>query len=328
MAKEKKSSILYVLDILKQYTDKEHSLTYAGIAEKLNSLFDIEVERKTIARDIDILIGKGFDIVKKGNYGVCLEQRSLEEGELLFLIDAIYSSRSMSTKYAKEIVDKLTEDYSIYTKKKFKYLEKIDDGSRTDNKQLFLTIEILNEAIEKGKKVEFQYNSYGLDKKLKPKKDGKKYIINPYYMVNNHGKYYLVCNYDKYDNLANYKIECISNIRILNEPVRPIKSLPGQAHFSIKQYMNEHIYMVAGKSVNAMVRVDSEERINDIISWFGDKITITNNKDGIFASMTVNEDSLIYWALQYGTHVEVVEPKETRAKILENLRNLLKKYEN
>ena len=192
--KEKKSSILYILDILKAYTDKNNSLTYSAIAEKLRNLYDIALERKTIARDIDILIDKGYDIKRKGNNGVALEYRDLEEGELLYLIDAVYSSRSISTKYARDLIGKLTKDYSIYEKDKYKNIEKVDDGVKVDNKQLFYTIEVLNEAIEKGLKVEFRYNVYDIDKKLKPKKDGKIYKVNPYYMVNNKGKYYFSSN--------------------------------------------------------------------------------------------------------------------------------------
>ena len=323
---EKKSSTLYILDILRKYSDKDHLLNYSDIIKKLSNDYEIDIDRKTVARDVTVLMDSGFDIIKRGNYGVYLGLRDFEEGELRFLIDAIYSSRS--TKYAKELVEKLTKDHSVYEKTRYKYLEKIDDGSRTDNKQLFLTIEILDEAISKGKKVEFQYNAYGIDKKLKPKREGKTYIINPYYMVNNHGKYYLVCNSDKYDNLSNYKIECISNVKVLDADAKPIKSLPGQERFSIKEYMKEHIYMVAGKSVLAKIKIDNENRINDIVSWFGDKISITATNDGIFASVTVNEESLIYWALQYGEHVEIVEPQSTRERIRQVLATLTEKYKN
>lgn len=326
MENAKKSSVLYVLDILNQYTDSNHCLTYADIANKLSSLYGIDIERKTIARDIDILLFKGYDIVKRGNLGVYLASRNFEEGELLYLIDAIYSSRSIPTKYAKDLVGKLTSDYSIYDKKRYNYLEKLDDDSKTDNKQLFYTIEVINEAIEKGKKVEFQYSAYGLNKKLELKYDGKKFKINPYYMVNNHGKYYLVCNYDKYDNLANYKIECISNIKIIDEPIRPLSSIPGQENFSIKQYMKEHIYMVAGNSVNATIKIDDKKRINDIIGWFGDGLSIYTQCNQIYATLTVNEEALVYWALQYGEHVEVVSPQSTRDKIKNMLIQLNKKY--
>lgn len=324
---DKKSSVLYVLDILKKYTDKDHLLTYSSIAEKLLNFYDIELNRKTIARDIDILIDKGYDIVKRGNLGVYLGLRDFEEGELLFLIDAIYSSRSMPTKYAKDLVGKLTKEHSVYDKRKYSYIEKIDDGSRSDNKQIFYTIEILSEAIEQKKKVEFQYGSYDINKKLIPRKDGKVYKVNPYFLVNNHGKYYLVCNYDKYENLGNYKIECISNIKILDEDIKPLKLLPNMENFSIKEYMQEHIYMMAGKSVKTKIKVDNVDRVNDIISWFGDKVRITQKDGEIFVEFSVNEDALVYWALQYGESMEIVEPVSTREKMATTLKNILGKYE-
>lgn len=324
---EKKSSVLYVLDILREYTDAKHSLTYAEIGKKLVSLYDVEIDRKTIARDIDILIMNGHDIVKKGNNGVALLSRNFEDGELLYLLDAIYSSRSMPTNYARDLVNKITSDRSFYDKKRFRFLEKIDDGSRVNNKQIFFTIEILNQAIEEGKKVELQYASYDVDKKLKPKKDGKVFKINPYFMVNNHGKYYLICNYDKYNNISNWKIENIVNIKILKEDVKPITSLDGQANFDLKKYMQEHIYMLAGKSVNAKVKIDNEERINDVISWFGSSARIYRENDNLFVDLKVNEDALIYWALQYGESVEIIAPQESREKMKNVLRGVLKKYE-
>ena len=323
---EKKGSTLYVLEILRKYTDRNHSLTYSQILDKLDSEYEVKLERKTIARDIDILSSLGYEIIKRGNYGVYLGFRDFEEGELRFLIDAIYSSRSMPTKYARELVDKLTKDHSIYDKRKYKHLEKIDDDVRTDSRQIFLNIELLDEAISEGKKVEFQYNSYGTDKKLSPKKDGKIYKINPYYLVNTHGNYYLVCNYDKYENLGNYKVENITNLKILDEPVKPLNFLPGQENFSIKDYLREHIYMNAGDSVDAKIKIEDEARVNDIVSWFGNKIGLYFEGGNLYAQIKVNEDSLIYWALQYGQSVEVVEPLSTRNKILNILDNMLKKY--
>ncbi len=324
---EKKSSVLYVLDILREYTDANHSLTYAEIGKKLVSLYDVEIDRKTIARDIDILIMNGHDIVKKGNSGVALLSRNFEDGELLYLLDAIYSSRSMPTNYARDLVNKITSDRSFYDKKRFKFLEKIDDGSRVNNKQIFFTIEMLNQAIEEGKKVELQYASYDIDKKLKPKKDGKVFKINPYFMVNNHGKYYLICNYDKYNNISNWKIENIVNIKILKEDVKPVTALDGQANFDLQKYMQEHIYMLAGKSVNAKIKIDNEERINDVISWFGNSARIYREKNELFVDLKVNEDALIFWALQYGESVEVVAPQESREKMKNIIKGMLKKYE-
>jgi len=327
MASEKKSSLFHILKILQENTDEQHLMTYAMIADKIYSNCGIEIERKTIASSIDILIEHGYDIVKCGKNGLYLGVRDFEDGELLFLVDAIYSSKSMPTKYAKDLVGKLTKTFSKFKRKKFNHLEKIDDGNKTDNKQVFYTIEILNDAIENKKKVEFQYGAYNTNKEFKLKSDGKFYKINPYFMVNNRGKYYLVCNYDKYDDISNYKIECISNVKVLEEDVKPIESLCENGKFSIKDYMKEHIYMVAGKTIDAKVKICNEEKVNDFVDWFGKEVDIHKENGELFASLKVNEDSLVYWALQYGGHVEIVEPVETREKIKTTLQNMLKKYQ-
>lgn len=327
MASEKKSSLLYILKILKEQTDENHLMTYAMIGEKLYSNFGIEIERKTIASSIDILIEHGYDIVRCGKNGLYLNSRELEEGELLFLVDAIYSSKSMPSKYAKDLANKLAGGFSRYKRKKFTHLEKFDDEQVASNKQIFYNIEILNEAIEKKKKVEFQYGAYDTNKQLKLKADGKFYKISPYFMLNNRGKYYLVCNYDKYDDISNYKIECIANVRVLDEDSKPIETLKGGENFSIKEYMKEHIYMMSGKTVDAKIKIDKEERVNDFIDWFGKDVFFKKENDEIIARLKVNEDSLVYWSLQYGEHVEILEPEETRQKIKTALSSILKKYE-
>ena len=54
-------------------------------------------------------------------------------------------------KYAKDLVAKLTKNNSIYDKRRYTHLEKFDDNSRSDNKQLFYTIEQIEEAIRNNK---------------------------------------------------------------------------------------------------------------------------------------------------------------------------------
>ena len=326
LAGDKKIVVFHILDILTRYTDEQHPMNYPAIMEKLSSIYDERPDIKTVASNIGTLMDAGYQIVKCGNYGVFLAERDFEDGELMFLTDAIYSSKSIPTKYAKDLVEKLTRNNSIYDKRRYKHLEKFDDNSRSDNKQLFYTIEQIEEAITNNKKIEFQYGAYTQDKKLKLRKDGKVYKINPYYMVNNHGKYYLVCNYDKYEDISNYKIENIANIRILDEDIKSLKSLPGQANFSIREYMKEHIYMTTGESVMAKLKLNNEDRINDVVDWFGSDISIQRIKDELFVILRVNEDALVYWAMQYGESVEVIAPKSSREKIKIILNKMLKQY--
>ena len=102
------------------------------------------------------------------------------------------------------------------------------------NKQLFLTIDILDEAISKGRQVAFSYLEYGTDKNqhVRTDENGEKRvsIVNPYQMAAANGRYYLICNYDQYDNVANVRIDRITGIRILDTPAKDQKKVKGLEH--------------------------------------------------------------------------------------------------
>lgn len=327
---DKKIVVFYVLDILKDFSDSEHLMTYKDILEKLDLRYGIRPDVKSIAKNIDTLVGAGYEIEKCGFKGCYLARRDFEKGELMYLIDAINSSTAIDPKQAKDLINKLTKDYSRYDKKKYNSVMKIDfTTSKSRNKELFYVIEILSEAIEQGKKVVFNYNEYNISKELHQKYNRKDYIINPYFLVNSRGKYYLVCNYDKYNNLSNYKVEAISNIHILDEDVKDIKKLDDAKGFSIKDYINEHIYMTYGDSVDAKLELENNKYIGEVIDWFGDKVRFSKSKDDkIIADLKVNEQALIYWALQYGEHIEILSPTSTREKMKESLKRIIQKYED
>ena len=326
MEGDKKIVILYILEVLREYSDKNHLLTYNEIVELIDKKHGVRPDVKAVANNITSLTNAGYEIIKCGWKGCYLLDRDFESGELMYLIDAVNSSNSIASKQAKELIDKLTKNCSRYERKKFVPIHKIEKITKSKNRELFYIIEILGEAIESGKKVKFNYNEHNFEKELKPRREGKEYLINPYFMVNSRGKYYLVCNYDKYDDISNYKVECITNIEIVDEPIKPITSLKNMENFSMRNYVEEHIYMTYGNSVDAKILIEDSKYISEIVDWFGDGVTIARKDDKIYATLKVNEQALIYWSLQYGEHVEVIEPKETRVKIKEAIDKISKKY--
>ena len=86
--------------------------------------------------------------------------------------------------------------------------------------------------------------------------------------------------------------------------------------------------MAVGDSVDAEIKIKSEEKINDFVDWFGKDASIFKRGEDIVAKLKVNEESLIYWALQYGQHVEVLKPAKTRDKIKSILKDMIEKYGN
>ena len=60
----KKLSILYILEILRQYSNENNLLTQEDIIRKMYNLYGMECERKSISANIDMLIDMGYDIIK------------------------------------------------------------------------------------------------------------------------------------------------------------------------------------------------------------------------------------------------------------------------
>lgn len=320
----KKLSILYTLQVLRDYSDENHLLSQNDIVIKINNIYGMTCERKSIATNIDSLIDFGYDIVKT-NAGSYLASREFEPSEIRFLVDAVFSSKSINSKQSRELAKKLSEFLSVYQRKQYKYVYKADELNRTDSKELFYNVDIINEAIENNKQIEFDYIRNGY-KSNNTKKHP--YIVNPYCLINNQGKYFLVCNYDYFDEIGNYKLERIHNIKILDTPIKPVTQVKGfENGLDIAKYANENIYMFATKTINATVKIHREEAANYVEEWFGKNANLYEKENSIFADITANETSLIYWCLQYGEDIELLSPKDTRDKIKEIVKQINKRYE-
>lgn len=318
----KKLLLLYVLDVLKEYSDAEHQLTQADIIEKIDKRFGMQSERKAISRNIDFLIDFGYDIVR-GERGYYLLGREFDSSEITYLVDSVYSSKALPPNAVTEIVKKLAGFSSVYERKAFKHLFKpmVSGGV---NKQYFFNIDVLNTAIEKCHKVRFNYLSNRSEngKVIEVKKN---HLVSPYFMVNNNGKYYLVCNKDGKNTLSNYKIENIVDIVETDEEAISIQHfVDDDKKFDENAYINDHIYMFGGAVVNGKIELLCDRAIGAIYEWFGKNTTIASEEGKMVAYIKADEQSIAYWALQYAELVKVLSPLSVVTKIktlIETLKN-------
>lgn len=323
----KKLSIIYILDILKEFSDEKHPLTQNEILKLLNMKFGMECERKSVGANIDNLIEAGYDIVKCDGGGCYLGERELEQSEIAFLIDAVFSSRAIDSNKSKKLAEKISAFSSKFNRKKYGYIYKSDEISRTGNKQLFYTIDVLQDAIEQKKQVEFSYDKPFLLKENIEKQQQKRYVVNPYYLINSQGRYYLVCNYEHYEDVSNYKLEQIKDIKILDTDAKPINQIKGYENgFNVAKYSSEHIYMFSAESVKVTLKLLDDYAVSVISDWFGTNASVYQKNGEVFADVKTNEKAIVYWALQYGEHIELVYPSQIREKIKEAIESLVKRY--
>jgi predicted DNA-binding transcriptional regulator YafY len=153
------------------------------------------------------------------------------------------------------------------------------------------------------------------------------YIVSPYQMAATNGRYYLIGNRNVYPDVSNFRIDRISNIRLLDEPVTPMKNVKGlETGLNLPRHMAERIYMFTGEGIQVSFRA-KHSLISDILDWFGtDTMLIREDDEYIIATVSVNEQAMFYWAMQYGENIEVLTPERLRGKIADAAKGMVEKY--
>lgn len=321
----KKMLNMLILDILKEYSDENHKLTQQEIIRLLKSNYDMECDRRSVKNNILYLKELGYDISMDGGY--YLGEREFEDAELRMLIDSVLFSKNLTQKQAKTLIEKLRAMGNRYFPAKVSYISNLPDMQHADNKQLMYVLDMVNDAISEKKKIRFIYNDYGIDFKLKPRRE-MAYIVNPYQMVANNGHFYLIGNYDKYDDISHYRLDRMTCVEVLDEKAKPQRDIKDfQNGFNLPKHMAEHIYMFSGPSISVRFLTD-EGMMNELVDWLGKDIRIRKTDiDGqIEVRLNCNEKSMFYWALQYGPFVEVLEPASLRQKIKDTIYSMAEKY--
>ena len=172
------------------------------------------------------------------------------------------------------------------------------------------TIEQLDEAITRRKKVQLIYLHYGLDKK---QHETNTYILTPYEMVYMNEHYYLVCVPDHDPHTRLYRIDRMKDIRLLEEPRSETAAR--------KQDVRDAIYAFVGAPERIVLYCDHMV-LDDVIDRFGTAIQIRPRDDKTFvASFSAPPRGIKFWALQFLSHVEVAEPVWLREEIAESIRH-------
>ncbi|MBE6847482.1 MAG: WYL domain-containing protein [Ruminococcus sp.] len=330
--------ILLMLEIMKQYSDEEHRLSQSDIGRLLKRKYGVQADRKSIRRNLNDLVEAGvplgFTESKRKNPDgteeiVCTDwylEHEFSTGELRLMIDSLLFSKQLPAAQRCELIAKLEGLSSTHFRSGLQHIYAATPNTAA-NPQLFYTIDVLDEAIRQQQQVVFEYCSYDIDKKLhaRRREDGtvREYQVNPYQLAAMHGRYYLICNNVKYEGLANYRVDRIRNIRITETPADPC-DVSEAAVFA--KHMSEHIYMFTGESIPVSFRA-CRSIINDVMDYFGEDVQFSDaTETDVTVMVSVNEDDMFRWAVQYCSSVQILSPEPLRQRVTDTLQAALAEY--
>lgn len=324
MYESKKLALIRILQILRENSDFDHPMTQDDIAEKLSSRYGIEIERKAIGRNIALLKEAGYEI-ESGRGGSYLDEREFDDSELRLLIDGVLSSKHITAKHSKDLIERLSKLSNKYFRSHIKHVYSVNDWSKTDNQALFLNIELIDEAIENGLQIQFEYNKYGIDKKLHKSSFSR---VSPYQLILHNQRYYLMSYSEYWKNMIFYRLDHMTNMKICNRKAVPLKSVKGYENgMDFKKISSSMPYMFTD-NFDTVEFIADAKIVDQIIDWFGSDVKFTKIDDEkVVAVVTASTGAMEYWAMQYLNFVEIISPSSLREKIKENIKTAEKRYQ-
>jgi predicted DNA-binding transcriptional regulator YafY len=338
----KKLLIINILDILRRYTDAEHTLTQREIVDLLDSEYQMKADRKSVKRNLMNLIDFGYNIEcskvertgKNGETNSMMSgwymNREFDDSELRLLVDSVVSSQHIPSRQKRDLIAKLERLSNKYFASRVRHVRSLPDVP-TANRQLFHTVSVLDEAIDKKQKATFRYGTFSKNGKLQARLDSeghkREYLVDPYQLVAANGRYYLICHMEHADKLLCFRVDRILDAAVNDAPAHPLRKVSGYDHgLNLPEHMAEHLYMFADKPVGVKFKV-TEWALDHVFDWFGPSANVTDAADGGYIiSVCVNEQAMRYWALQFSESVEVLEPASLRESLKDAGKAIAKKY--
>jgi predicted DNA-binding transcriptional regulator YafY len=318
-------ALLRILQILQKHSDCDHPMTQDEIVDRLDKDYGILIERKAVGRNVSLLKEADVDIVSTPREGCYLACRDFEDTELKLLIDSVLCSQHINPKQSADLIEKLCKQGNKYFRSHVKNIHTVNDWNKTENAALFFNIEMVDTAIEAGKQLQYDYNKYGLDKKLHKSSFQR---VSPYQLILHNQKYYLMAYSDYWGNMVFHRLDRISNIQLYDQPAQQLRQIPGyESGIDYKKISSTMPYMYTDEPERITFLADVAI-IDQIIDWFGKDIIIQKTEDEKVVSIALwaSPNAMEHWATQYINYVEVLTPVHLRDKIRQDLQKATEKY--
>ncbi len=192
--------------------------------------YDIQMERKAISSNYNRLKELGFKVISK-NRGAYLDRENstflgcgFSNTELHLLIDSIRCNRYLSVPSSNTLIKKLEQLSNEHFAHSLKNVHFLGDWDKTDNLQVFETVQMINQAITKNLQIRIQYGKYEIDKKLHESSNAE---WSPYLLFWHNQRYYLMAHNEKYKNMGFLRVDQMLSVEVLSDPRTDIRKVEG-----------------------------------------------------------------------------------------------------
>jgi len=322
-----KFKFTYLMKIMTEKTDDEHSLTMPQILEELEK-YEVSAERKSIYEDFKDMSKLGIDVIKEQRgretfYHIA--GREFELAEVKLLIDAVQSAKFITQKKSKSLISKVKNFVSEHQAKQLQRQIVINDRVKTMNESVYYNVDDIHTAINQNRKIKFKYYKWDIDKKLVERHGGSYFIVSPWALLWDDENYYMIA-FDDWDNkIKHYRVDKMMYIEVGNDERAGKEEFK---NFDMAKYSKATFGMYHGEKTKVCIKF-----ANHMCGVFIDRF----GKDTLFRKIDENHSELIVdinvspqffgWIFSLGNDVEIVSPREVVNELREYTKKFIMKYE-
>ena len=300
-----KLKMLYLKEYLENCSDENHPLSTQQIIDYL-AAHNITAERKSIYNDIECLQDFGMDIVHKPgrNGGYYLASREFELPELKLLVDAVQSSKFLTTKKSMQLIEKLSHMVSVHEAGSLKRQVVVSGRVKTMNESIYYNVDAIHEAIAQNSKITFQYTEWGVDRQRHTRPGI--YEASPYALIWDDENYYLVAHTDRHG-ITHYRVDKMAQIQLTNEK-RHITAETKAVNAA--NYGRNVFGMFGGETTSVRMRF-TNTLAGVVIDRFGkDTMLIPDGPNHFIFTMDICVSPLFLgWLAGFGNQVQILSPQ-------------------
>ena len=301
-----KLKIFYILDYLERNSNEKHPIRASELISMLDRNHNIRCDRKTVYSDVAALQDYGIDIVsipgKNGGYYIA--SRNFELPELKLLIDAVQSSRYLTEKKSKELIEKLCSQCNEQDAKLMRRTVLVSGRVKSMNETIYYNVDAIQEAIAQNKQIAFRYFDWDFGGKRKYRE--KEYLASPYGLCQDHENCYLLAFSDRHG-ITSYRVDRMTDIHLTDNARIPCPELTGKA---LHDHANRLFQMYSGDAVDVKMRFH-RSLLNVVIDRFGkDTMLIPDGEDWFnFTVKVAISPMFLSWIIGFGAKAKIMHPQ-------------------
>ena len=318
--------ILYLYQMLMRDSDENHMLSTPEILRRMEEEHGILMHRTTLPKDVDLLREVGVDVRSERRRALFyyIPEGPFSVPELRLLIDAVLSSKFITDRKSKALVEKLIGLTNAPNSGKLHRTIHTTGKAKSENEKGYAIVDVINEAIHRKRKISFYYFDYDNRKKHVLKNDGKPYTVSPYDLIYDGDYYYMTGFCDERDEVRTFRVD-----RIEKQPeLLPEAAVKKPKDYRVERYTQEVTRMFSTEETVEVTLLCDTELMKAVIDHFGSSVRTKPVGENQFrATVKICPRPTFYrWVFGWGCGMQIEGPKSIVDHYLAMLHQELEKY--